>query len=293
MPSMKWWSINYRWQTLITWGHSLGGLFCLGYALSYPDAVKGLVLEAPAGLEQFPKKIGGSPAFDPAYAHDFDRWREVWDPFGALKNEKNLTAEEIRIFYDFKKKDPDTGAIVPSKYGYFKRHTEYARFLEDQRVAIIAANPAEFEQGANAFIYDVYAIGSELLEGDENSIYARLPQIKAPIFVAFGNEEPFIPSTGLNGLDDLGKDVIIPFMKRMTAAGNRPTLKIYPGVGHFIHTDVPLEFAKDVTDFIRTGKVDVLTEESIDFMCNPPAMASSAGQAAAPAAQQKKGAFSK
>lgn len=275
-------------------GHSLGGLFCLGYALSYSEAVKGLVLEAPAGLEEFPVKISGEPAFDPSYAHDFDRWREVWDPFGTLQNEKNMTEEGIRLFYDFKKKDPDTGEIVPSQYGYFKQHTEYARYLEDQRVAIISANPEEFEQGAIAFIYDVYSIGSELLSGNQNSIYARLTEIKAPIFLAFGNEEPFIPSTGLNGLMSLSKDVIIPFMKRMTAAGNRPLLKIYPGAAHFIHTDVPYEFAKDITDFILTGQVDVLTDDGIDFLCNPPAVAEApAGQGAAGSSKQKKGAFSK
>lgn len=276
-------------------GHSLGGQFCLGYALSYPDAVSGLILEAPAGLEEFPEEIGGAPAFDPSYAHDFDRWRQVWDPFKALENEKKLTEEGVRLFYAFKKKDPDTGEIVPSKYGYFKRHTEYADFLENQRVAIISANPAEFEQGANAFIYDVYSIGSELLREDEKSLYKRLTDIKVPIFLAFGNEEPFIPSTGLNGLQNLGTDVIIPFMDRMTAAGNRPVLKIYPGVGHFIHTDLPFEFAKDLTDFILTGQVDVLTKDVIDFMVNPPAMAqaAAAGQKAAPAGKQKKSAFSK
>ncbi|BCS96396.1 hypothetical protein DSLASN_20280 [Desulfoluna limicola] len=274
-------------------GHSLGGQFCLGYALSYPDTVKGLVLEAPAGLEEFPVEIGGAPAFDPSYAHDFDRWREVWDPFGALQNEKNLTEEGIRLFNDFKKKDPDTGEIVSSKFGYFKQRTEYARLLEDQRVAIIEGNGAEFEQGANAFIYDVYSIGSELVKGDKNSLYSRLTEIKVPIFLMFGNEEPFIPSTGLNGLDSLSDDVIIPFMERMTAAGNRPLLKVYPGAAHFIHTDVPYEFAKDTADFVLTGQVDVLTSETIKYLFNPPAVAQAAANSQPAPAGNKKSAFSK
>lgn len=274
-------------------GHSLGGQFCLGYALSYPEAVSGLILEAPAGLEEFPKEIGGAPAFDPSFAHDFNKWRQVWDPFGTLKNEKAMTEEAIRLFYGFKKKDPESGEIVPSQFGYFKEHTEYADFLEEQRVAIISANKAEFEQGANAFIYDVYSIGSELLREDENSLYKRLTDIKAPIFVAFGNEEPFIPSTGLNGLQSLSKDVIIPFMERMTAAGNRPVLKIYPGVGHFIHTDVPFEFARDLTDYILTGQVEVMTEDIIDFVVNPPNVTQEAIGQAPPASAQAKSAFSK
>ena len=31
-------------------------------------------------------------------------------------------------------------------------------------------------------------------------------------------------------------------MSRMTNAGNRPILKIYPETGHFIHTDNPVEY---------------------------------------------------
>ena len=38
-------------------GHSLGGATVLGYALRYPDAVRGLILEGPAGLEEYPRNI--------------------------------------------------------------------------------------------------------------------------------------------------------------------------------------------------------------------------------------------
>ncbi len=42
-------------------------------------------------------------------------------------------------------------------------------------------------------------------------------------------------------------------MTRMTNAGNRPILKIYPETGHFIHTDNPVEFSADVVDFVTKG----------------------------------------
>ncbi len=42
-------------------GHSLGGQVVLGYALSWPDAVQGLVLEAPAGLEEYPREFAIAP----------------------------------------------------------------------------------------------------------------------------------------------------------------------------------------------------------------------------------------
>jgi pimeloyl-ACP methyl ester carboxylesterase len=48
---------------------------------------------------------------------------------------------------------------------------------------------------------------------------------------SFDDKEPYIPATAFNGLEDLGRDVITPFMVRMTRAGNRPVLKIYPNLG--------------------------------------------------------------
>ena len=42
------------------------------------------------------------------------------------------------------------------------------------------------------FIYDLYSICSELAVDDPNSLYKQLTKIKAPIFVAFGAQEPFI-----------------------------------------------------------------------------------------------------
>ena len=169
-------------------GHSLGGQFVLGYALKYPEAVKGLVLEAPAGLEQFPKTmlIGDVelPVFDPAIGRDFEAWQAAWDPTGAFEAEFNRTEQGVRDFFHFIERDPVTGAAMPSRFGYFKNDTEYARLHTDQRVAMITGNPEEFEQWVTAFIYDIYTIGMELNEGDPDSLYSRLTDIDVPIFVA-------------------------------------------------------------------------------------------------------------
>ena len=196
----------------------------LGYALKYPDAVKGLILEAPAGLEQFPKTmtIGDQelPVFDPAIGVDFEAWKAAWEPTGALGPEMARDEQGVRDFFYFKERDPVTGAVSPSFFGYFKHDTEYARLHTDQRVAMISGNPAELEQWVTAFIYDIYTIGSELNEGDPTSLYSRLTEIEVPIFLAFGSQEPFIPSTSLNGLEDMANQVIIPFLDRMDDAGN-------------------------------------------------------------------------
>ena len=137
----------------------------------------------------------------------------------------------MRDFFYFKERDEKTGVVTPAYNGYFKVDTEYARLHTDQRIAMINGNPRELEQWVYMFIYDLYSICSELAIDDPKSLYKQLTKIKAPIFLAFGAQEPFIPGTALNGLQDLAGDIINPFMRRMTAAGNRPVLKVYPGVG--------------------------------------------------------------
>ncbi len=251
-------------------GHSLGGATVLGYALRYPDAVRGLVLEAPAGLEEYPRnvKLGDRelPLCDKSFAYDRKRWEEVYGPTGMLEGEGKRTEQGVRDFFYFKQRDAKTGAVTPSYSGYFKVDTEYARLHTDQRIAMISGNKRELDQWVFMFIYDLYSICSEVAAEDPASMYKQLPRIKAPMFLAFGAQEPFIPGTPLNGLQDLGNDIINPFMKRMSAAGNRPVLKVYPGVGHFIHTDVPYEFARDTVDFMRSGRVDAVSPEVVETL---------------------------
>jgi homoserine O-acetyltransferase/O-succinyltransferase len=254
-------------------GHSLGGQLVLGYALTYPDAVKSLILEAPAGLEEYPREVTVAPGkkaklFDASLARDFDKWKEVWGPTGILSGEIARTDQNVRDFYYFKKRDPVTGVVGRSKSGYFMNDSEYARLHTEQRAGMIRGNPKELEQWSNVFIFDIYTMVAELQQDDPNNLYRRLTGIRAPIFLAFGDKEPFIPGTVFNGLKDLGRDIITPFMTRMTGANNRPILKIYPDTGHFIHTDNPVEFAADVTDFTSTGIVDTSSPLGTDRLIN-------------------------
>jgi homoserine O-acetyltransferase/O-succinyltransferase len=252
-------------------GHSLGGQLVMGYALTWPEAVTGLALEAPAGLEEYPREITIAPGkklnlFDPAFARDFGKWKETWDQTGILASEKARTEQGVRDFFYFKKRDPVTGAVSASKSGYFFSDSEYARLHTEQRVGMIKGNPKEFEQWCNVFIFDIYTMVAELQQDDPKNLYDRLTQIKAPIFLSFGDKEPFIPGTAFNGLTDLGRDIITPFMSRMTNAGNRPMLKIYPETGHFIHSDNPVEFPVDVVDFVIKGTVDTSSPRGTDRM---------------------------
>ncbi len=266
-------------------GHSLGGITVLGYALRYPDAVRGLVLEGPAGLEEYPRnvKIGDKelPLCDKSFAYDRKRWEEAYGPTGMVEAEAKRTAEGVRDFFYFRQRDPKTGAVTPSYNGYFKSDTEYARLHTDQRVAMISGNQREFDQWVFMFIYDLYSICSELAIDDPNSLYKQLPKIKVPIFLAFGAKEPFIPGTALNGLNDLAGDIIDPFMRKMKEAGNAPILKVYAGVGHFIHTDVPYEYARDTVEFMKTGHVDGYSPATVDALVHGAPLGTGGGEAAA------------
>jgi pimeloyl-ACP methyl ester carboxylesterase len=263
-------------------GHSLGGQTVIGYALRYPDNVAGLILEGPAGLEEYPKFLAmgdkSYPICDPSIAYDLNAWNAAYEPMGLVKGELTRSPQAVEDFFYFRKRDA-AGNVSPSPAGYFFNDTEYARLHTNQRIAMITGNKREFEQWAFMFTYDLYSICSENVKEDPNSIYKRLPTIKAPIFLAFGAKEPFIPGTALNGLTDMAKTIVNPFKQRMTAAGNPPKIKVYPKVGHFIHTDVPYEFAKDTVDFMKTGQVDVSSPDVIDALINPVG-----GAAAAPAA---------
>lgn len=265
------------------YGHSQGGQTVLGYALRYPDAVQGLLLEGPAGLEEYPThfKLGDQelPICDKSIGRSLERWQAAWGPFGLVENELKRTPQQIRDFFYWQTRD-GAGNAVPAPAGYFINDTEYSRLHTDQRIAISTGNRREFEQWAFLFHYDTFSMCSENAREDENSLYKRLPQVKAPIFLAFGAAEPFIPSTALNGLDDKSKQVIIPFVERMSAVGNAPVVKIYPGVGHFIHTDVPLEFARDVVSFMKTRQVDAVTPAVIDSLINGAGPVAAAGPAA-------------
>ncbi|HME24855.1 MAG TPA: alpha/beta hydrolase [Acetobacteraceae bacterium] len=268
-------------------GHSLGGQLVLGYALSWPDAVQSLILEAPAGLEEYPREITIAPGkklalFDPSFARDFAKWKQTWDQTGILASEKARTEQGVRDFFYFKKTIPETGQVVDIGSGYFLNDSPYARLHTEQRVGMIKGNPAEFDQWVNVFIFDIYTMVAELQMDDPNNLFRRLTQIKAPIFLAFGDKEPFIPGTPFNGLKDLANDIITPFMVRMTNAGNGPTLKIYPDTGHFIHTDHPVEFAADVVDYVQSGSVSTNAPVAVDRLVNG-TTASAASVASTPA----------
>ena len=154
------------------------------------------------------------PLFDKSYAYDLQALARGVGPDRAGRQQKrSATSRACATSSTSRAAIPKTGEVSPSYAGYFKRDTEYSRLHTDQRIAMISGNKRELDQWVFMFIYDLYSIASELVKDDPNSLYKQLPKIKAPIFLAFGAREPFIPGTPLNGLNDLANDIINPFVE--------------------------------------------------------------------------------
>lgn len=228
-------------------GHSMGGQFVLGYALTYPEAVDRLILVAPAGLEELPAKF-----FPPGLATSTNREDFAYFPYyaGMARLDYGTDAQRIEAFYFYRLKVD--GRILPM--GFFKKETPDTRLAIDIRTKMITGNPVEFQRYSITSLRDVYNLGVEIQKEDPDSLFKRYDRIRAPILLIFGDDEPFYPKK-ISGLKDLKREMIKPFYQRMTAAGCPVEVKLYPGCGHFPHSDLPERFAEDVVRFVLTGNV--------------------------------------
>jgi hypothetical protein len=145
-----------------------------------------------------------------------DPHRAIALPFFERTSSANLQSrsavnagneQNIRDFFYFKKRDPVAGAVSKVQSGYFMNDSEYARLHTEQRVGLTKANTKELEQWSSVSTSSTFMAWCLRRQGAVHSGYP------------------------LNGLKGLAGGVIVPFIERMAAAGNRPTVKIYPDTG--------------------------------------------------------------
>ncbi len=246
-------------------GHSLGGQWVLGYALSYPAAVEKIILEASAGLEEYPTKIKMGDKeillFDDSQK-DMKSWEIVWGD--RLKQGLMQDEEYWRNFAYFKHKNPKTGKIEPAKTGFFINDTEYAKYFTEVRIALNYGNKREHYNYCAEDARDLYSLGVEVRREDPASLNKRIKNIKVPVFLTYGEKDPIIPMP-LSGKNNLRWELIKPFYDVLKKAGNPPLVKIYPGAAHFIHTDFPDLYSQDVVSFVLQSKVGGPLEDVDDY----------------------------
>ncbi len=233
-------------------GHSMGGQWVIGYALKHPSMVDKIVLEAPGGIEEFPTEIAGIPFFGDAQANSYKEWEKVWG--STLKKEKAKTSRDIKLFNYFKTLGKNN-EVQDSPAGYFLTETAMTEYITQTRQGMIDATPAEFNAWTTTYIRDIYSMGTEVRVEDPNSLTKRMADIKSPILIAFGEKEPFIPTTVFSGKKDLRWDVIKPVYSALKEKGNAPQVIVYPDVAHFVHTDIPETFNTDVIRFLADKKL--------------------------------------
>ncbi len=246
-------------------GHSMGGQWSLGYALTWPEQVDKLILVAPSGLEEYPRALqlpgGELPWMDPAYKRDFDTWKQVWEPLGRLDQERAMTEQAVRDFYYFQQTDPETGEVSRADVGFFLNDSIDAQFLTETRVGMIDGHPEEYEAWVIAFVRDIYTMGIELNREDPDSLVKRLGELEMPVAILFGEEDPLIPTTAVTGNQDVRWDLVRPAWEKLSERGASPAVKFYDGAAHFPHVDVPDAFNADIIRFTESGRLNRPTED--------------------------------
>jgi pimeloyl-ACP methyl ester carboxylesterase len=228
-------------------GHSLGGQIAFGYALRYPEAVERLVAVASGGLEEF----NPTALYRRSLERDIGKWEQVWSGTLLLAREFARQPHTIEADYYFQGDGRSPG--------YFLRDGLTPRFITDLRKKMIAGNEKEYRNYITTTIHEIYTVGVELLADDPRNLNRRIEHLKMPVLLAMGARDPFFPANIATGNSDVRLDLLKPFYERLKARGNPPQIRLYQDAGHFIHTDIPEQFNRDVLAFIG-GKAVIGTE---------------------------------
>lgn len=216
-------------------GHSLGGQLAAGYALLFPNNVERLVLYAPGGLESLPAiEQNGFRYDDPTLEKRPEVFLNAWQEGKLLSMGDTQEAIEKSFYVS-----PHPGAIA-----YLRRGDKLNEYMVASRASTLKGNPRERERFQQNYAWETIASVSECRIEDQEALPGRIPKLKVPTFLALGELDPVIAS---NNADHVYR----------SSRRDQPPIqiKIYEKTGHFIHTDLPEVFSREVLDFLTTGKV--------------------------------------
>lgn len=253
-------------------GHSLGGQWALGFALKYPMFVDALILESSYGLEEYqvkPFRFDNRQVdlFNAGYPPEISLPEETWRLNPLYVKEYSLTQGELRdrlLFTDEQRDDllprwnrraKSEAGEPPSVTSLFRMSESDARFFVASRAQAAEGNQREFDQLVRACVWDLYASAAELRADDERSLPARLGQVRARTFLAFGKHDSYLPNDFMTG-ESLTVDKLAgAAMTRIRVGGAEVTAKIYDAAAHTPHLDVPVQFGTDVLNFLKRETV--------------------------------------
>ena len=243
-------------------GHSLGGQLAAGYAIAYPQHVERLVLYAPGGLESFPPIYRqGVRLDDPALARGSDAFLAEWEKSGILPGMGRTAAAIEKGFYE----PPRPGSLA-----YVKRGDALNEFMVASRAGILRGNPRERARMLQGYGWESLAALHECRRENDDAFPGRLAKLKVPTLLALGLKDPIYPVPGSGNTHVLKDTVHTVFL--LVGGKNSPVkIRLYPEGGHFLHTDLPGQFDREVLDFITTGKVaePVYAGDPTSFLAPP------------------------
>ncbi len=213
-------------------GHSLGGYLSARYALKYPQAVEGLVLISPAGIQPQP------PAAEVMSSSELDWKMRLIDNMWKM----NFTPQIlVRLM------GPKGPGIVTSAINrrFSERWSgEDLQCISDYTYHITAA-PGNGEYALNALLEPKIARPNLTSSKTKTGVYARQPleaelcNLKMPVLMLFGDTDWLAYPRAADSVAQWKKH------------GVNSELSIIRSAGHHLYTDNSVDFNRSVLDWVK------------------------------------------
>jgi pimeloyl-ACP methyl ester carboxylesterase len=235
-------------STFVLAGHSLGGLLSANYAVKYPDAIDGLILISPVGLNNQPLADTHVP------------WYEGRKMFAVIRKifELNITPQDIAR--SLGPRGPEmVNSMLDRRFG--ARWSPEVRSLLGDYLYHITVAPACGEYALHSMLqYVTYRPGSDSDSSGRTISAPETPATKIGVF----SREPFFSS--MHRLKDFNKPVLVLYgdddwlryptaaedIKRWKEMYNADvSLDIIPKAGHHLYLDNAPHYHNVISEWLQ------------------------------------------